>query len=388
MKVVLVCNSDGALFVFRGPLIRALVELGHDVVSICPDGDYTERLRAMGVRTHLVEFARHSISPFQNIGLLYRLWRIIREEAPEVVHGFTHKAVVFGALAARFACVPRIVMTVTGLGTLFIRNDGLTRMLRCALVTQYRVALSSRVKVLFQNPDDMDEFISLNAVRQRQTQLTNGSGIDLTEFELPKTDAVARMRTMLSREIGNDLTDRMIVLFPARGVREKGFLEYYEAARQVGKADPGRYCFIHLGLIDRDTSGYFSADDVATFARQHGVHYLGFKDNIRDYMTASDIIALPSYREGVPRSLIEGLALGKTLIATDVPGCREAVIDGKNGFLCEPRSAEDLAKAVMRIDCAMLERARLRSRRYCEEKFDVALLNALTFSIYGLEVSQ
>lgn len=386
MKVVLVCNSDGALYVFRGPLIRALVEMGHDVVSICPDGDYTERLRAMGVRTHLVEFARHSVSPFQNIVLLYQIWRIIREEAPEVVHGFTHKAVIYGALAARFARVPRIVMTVTGLGTLFIRNDGLTRMLRCALVMQYRVALSSRVRVLFQNPDDMDEFISLNAVRRQQAQLTNGSGIDLTEFELPMADLVAQMRAMISREIGNDLTDRMIVLFPARGVREKGFLEYYEAARQVSEATPGRYCFIHLGLIDSDTSGYFSAGDVATFARKHSVHYLGFKDNIRDYMIASDIIALPSYREGVPRSLIEALALGKTLVATDVPGCRETVMDGSNGFLCQPRSAEDFANAVMRIDRAMMERARLRSRRYCEEKFDVAHLNALTFSIYGFEV--
>jgi N,N'-diacetylbacillosaminyl-diphospho-undecaprenol alpha-1,3-N-acetylgalactosaminyltransferase len=385
MKVLLICNSDGALYVFRNPLIRALFEAGHEVVSICPDGKYTERLRVMGVRTHLVEFARHSVSPFQNLGLLYRIWRILRDEAPEVVHGFTHKAVIYGALAARFARVPRIVMTVTGLGTLFIRDDSRTRLLRRALVAQYRIALSNQVSVLFQNPDDLGELISLNAVRQKQAQLTNGSGIDLAEFELPKADMVAQMRAMLAREIDNDLTDRIVVLLPARGVREKGFLEYYEAARQVGEAAPGRYCFVHLGLIDSDASGSFSFTDVAAFASTHGVHYLGFKDNIRDYMTASDIVALPSYREGVPRSLIEALALGKTLVATDVPGCRETVIDGSNGFLCAPRSAVSLANAVMRIDRTMIEGARLQSRRYCEEKFDVVHLNALTLRIYGLE---
>ena len=105
-------------------------------------------------------------------------------------------------------------------------------------------------------------------------------------------------------------------------------------------------------------------------------------------MIASDIVALPSYREGVPRSLIEALALGKTLVATDVPGCRETVIDGRNGFLCAPRSADSLAEAVMRIGPATIEGARLQSRRYCEEKFDVAHLNALTFSLYGLEAGR
>lgn len=388
MKIVLVCNSDGALYVFRNPLIRALVKAGHEVVGICPDGDYVVRLREMGVRMHLLEFARHSVSPLQNLNLAFRLWRIIQDEAPDVVHGFTHKPVIFGSLAARLARVPRIVMTVTGLGTLFIQDGARARLLRRALVAQYRVALSRRTNVLFQNPDDMDELVSLGAVRQEQAQLTNGSGIDLSEFELPTRDKQAKMRSMLALEIGADLTDRLVVLFPARGVREKGFLEYYEAARRVNELAPSRYCFVHLGLIDSATSGHFSVDNVVSFAREQGVHYLGFKENIRDYMIAADIVALPSYREGVPRSLIEALALGKTLVATDVPGCRETVIEGRNGFLCEPRNAGSLAAAIMRCNPSMIESARLLSRSYCEEKFDVAQLNTLTFSLYGLGTTQ
>ncbi|KPF90227.1 glycosyl transferase family 1 [Novosphingobium sp. AAP83] len=389
MKIVLMCNSGGALYVFRNPLIRALLKAGHEVVGVCPDSEYTGRLLGMGVRIHLVEFSRHSVSPLHIVGLLYRLWRIVCDEKPDVVHGFTHKAVIYGALAARLASVPRIVMTVTGLGTLFSRDDARARLLRSALLAQYRIALSRHVNVLFQNPDDMHELVSLGAVRQKNARLTNGSGIDLSQFQLPGADIKAQMRAMLAHEIGTDLTNRMVVLFPARGVPEKGFLEFYDAARLVGDAAPGRYCFVHLGLIDSGTSRHFSAGDVATFARDQGVHYLGFKDNISDYMIASDIVALPSYyREGVPRSLIEALALGKTLITTDAPGCRETVIDGINGFLCTPRSARSLARAVMRVDSAMIEKARLRSRRYCEEKFDVKQLNSLTFSLYGLEGGQ
>lgn len=388
MRILLVCNTDGALYVFRNPLIRALVAAGHEVVSICPDGEYIERLRAMGVRTHLVEFARHSVSPLQNLALLFQLWRIIRAEKPDIVHGFTHKSVIYGTLAARFARVPRIVMTVTGLGTLFIRADRRARLLRHALVAQYRLALSRRVKVLFQNPDDLEEMVGLHAVRRDQALLTNGSGIDLTEFDLPDDALVARMRAMLSAETGEDLDGRLVVLFPARGVPEKGFLEFYEAARRMGETAPGRYVFVHLGLIDSATSGHFSAESVADFAREHGVHYLGFKNNIRDYMSAADIVVLPSYREGVPRSLIEALALGKTLIATNVPGCRETVIDSWNGFLCEPRSAESLFEALLKVDSEMVKRVVPLSRRYCEEKFDVERLNALTFSLYGMKAGQ
>jgi len=385
MKVVLICNSDGALYVFRNPLIRALIAAGHEVVGICPDGAFIERLQAMGVRTRLVEFARHSVSPLQNLSLLYKLWRIIRAEAPGAVHGFTHKSVIYGALAARLARVPRIVMTVTGLGTLFIRDDRRARWLRRALVAQYRIALSPCVKVLFQNPDDMQEMISLGAVRQEQALLTNGSGIDLSEFALPDRPTVTRMRAMLAAETGVNLDGRMVAIFPARGVREKGFCEFYEAARHVSEAFPDRYLFLHLGLIDSAASGYFPAESVENFAHAHGVHYLGFKDNIRDYMAAADIIVLPSYREGVPRSLIEGLAFGKVVIATDVPGCRETVVDGWNGYLCEPRSADSLADALLKVDRAMTERVVPLSRRYCEEKFDVSRLNQLTLSLYGLE---
>lgn len=388
MKIVLLCNSDGALFVFRNPLIRALLDAGHDVLCVCPKGAYEERLIGMGARLHTVEFDRHSISPFSNLRLMYELWRIIRGEKPDVVHGFTHKGVIFGSLAARLAQVKRIVATVTGLGTLFIRQGTAARLLRWALILQYRLSVSRRVKVLFQNRDDRDEFVSLGAVSLDQTLLTNGSGIDLTEFTRPSHDEVAQYREALGAEMGTEIGGRIVVLFPARGVKEKGFFEFYRAARSIQCSWPDRYVFLHLGLVDYDTLGHISAAEIAEFAQLHGVHYLGFKDNLADYMSATDIVALPSYREGVPRSLIEALALGKVVVATDVPGCRETVLDGRNGFLVAPQSADDLANAIVKVDRSMIECAGNISREYCEEKFDVAELNKLTFRLYGLGAEQ
>ena len=383
-KVVLVCNSDGALAVFRAPLIRALVTAGHEVVTISPRSVYFEALEEMGARPIEIEFSRHSVSVFRNIGLLRDLVRAMRRERPGVVHSFTHKAVIFGSFAARLSGVKKIVATVTGLGTLFIRTDARTRWLRRALVWQYRIFLPEGTPVLFQNPDDKAEMEALGAVQPSQSILTNGSGIDLDEFDFPDSDTVARARQMLRFEIGMEIDGRIVALFPARGVPEKGFEEFYGAARDLGSRYPGRYVFCHMGLIDTEVSGALGADSVSDFAEAHGVHYLGFKTNPRTLMSAADVVVLPSYREGAPRSLIEGLALGKSIVTTDTPGCRETVINGENGFLCHVHDRDGLADAIARIDGDFLAKAGLRSRQLCEEKFDVHELNALTFGLYGV----
>ncbi|WP_249306582.1 glycosyltransferase family 4 protein [Rhodobacter capsulatus] len=382
--MVLVCNTDGALANFRAPLIRALVAAGHDVVTISGSGGYIETLRAMGARPIVVEFSRHSASPLRNFGLFCDLLRIVRQERPDVVHSFTHKAVIFGSLAAGLARVPKIVATVTGLGTVFIRSDVKHRVLRQLLVWQYRFLLPSRVAVLFQNPDDKQDLETLGAIAPGRGIVTAGSGIDLNEFPLPDATAIETARARLAAEIGMDLGGRIVALFPARGVPEKGFSEFYAAAQSLTRDFADRFAFVHMGLIDTAASGALSAAEVAQYAGVHGVHFIGHKTDPGAYMQAADVVVLPSYREGVPRSLIEALAFGKCVVTTDVPGCRETVKDGWNGYLCAVRSASSLAAALARIDTDFLALAAPRSRQFCEEKFDVRKLNALTFGLYGL----
>ncbi len=382
MKVLMIVNTDGALYVFRKPIIGKLVSLGHEVVSITSESRYFGWIRELGVKPIALDFARHSASPIRNFRLLLQLRRLIGQQQPDVVHSFTHKPAIYGTIAARFCGVRRTFVTITGLGTLFTREDTRTRFIRWLLLIQYRFALRFATTVFFQNPDDMNYFISGKIVDPRKAVLTHGSGIDLAEFPYPSADEVARDRLRLGGELGRDLSGRKVVLLPARGVKEKGFFEFYEAARMVNRLEPQRYAFIHLGMVDLASSGQISTGGIEKLASDCGVHYLGHKDNIQDYMRAADVVALPSYSEGTPRSLLEALALGKVIVTTDAPGCRETLVDGWNGYLCKVGDAKSLASKLLAVTDEFAGVASARSRKYCEMKYDARWLVDLTLDCY------
>jgi len=382
MKVLLIVNTDGALYVFRKPIINKLISLGHEVISISSESRYFGWLRELGVKPIALDFARHSVSPFQNLRLLIQLFWLIKRQRPDIVHSFTHKPAIYGSVAAWFAGVRSVFITITGLGTLFMRDDAKTKLLRWLLLIQYKFALRFATTVFFQNPDDMDYFISRKIIDPKKAVLTHGSGIDLEGFPCPSFDEVANAKKALGLELGLDLSSKKVVLFPARGVREKGFFEFYEAARMIHQLVPSGYVFIHLGLVDLASSSQISKHGIETFADSCGVCYLGYKDNIQDYMKASDVVALPSYREGTPRSLIEALALGKVIVTTDAPGCRETVIDGWNGYLCNVSDVKSLSSKILAVDELLINESVIRSRKYCEKKFDSRWLVDLTFHHY------
>jgi N,N'-diacetylbacillosaminyl-diphospho-undecaprenol alpha-1,3-N-acetylgalactosaminyltransferase len=383
MKILMIINTDGALYIFRKPIIRKLIEMGHEVVSISSESRYFGWLRDLGVKPVALDFSRHSVSPIQNLYLLIQLYRLIRRQRPDIVHNFTHKPAIYGTVAAWVAGAKGIFITITGLGILFMHDDAKTKLLRWLLLAQYKFALRFASNVFFQNPDDMEYFISRKIIDPKKAVLTHGSGIDLEEFPCPSLDEVAHAKANLGVELGIDLSRRKVVLFPARGVREKGFFEFYEAAKIVNRLEPDCYTFIHLGLVDSENSKWISKDNIKKIADDCGVHYLGFKDNIKFYMQASDVVALPSFREGTPRSLIEALALGKVVLTSDVPGCRETVVDGWNGFLCKIADVNSLIAKLLAVDNNFIAKARLLSRKYCEEKYDVSLLAEKTLEFYS-----
>jgi len=383
IKILMIVNTDGALYVFRKPIIKKLISLGHEVVSISSESRYFGWLRELGVKPLALDFARHSVSPTQNFGLLVQLYRLIKNQRPDIVHSFTHKPAIYGTVGAWLAGVSGRFITITGLGTLFMRDDFKSKLMRRLLLAQYKFALRFATTVFFQNPDDMSYFISGKIVDPKKAVLTHGSGVDLDEFPSPNIGQVTIAKSSLGDELGLELSGCKVVLFPARGVREKGFFEFYEAAKIVNELEPGRYIFMHLGLVDTDSSSQISKVGIEKFAEECGVFFLGFKDKILDYMTASDIVVLPSYGEGTPRSLLEALALGKLIVAADAPGCRETVIDGWNGYLCKVASAKSLAEKILSVDESLMEKAVVRSRRYCEVKYDSKWLVDMTLKAYS-----
>jgi N,N'-diacetylbacillosaminyl-diphospho-undecaprenol alpha-1,3-N-acetylgalactosaminyltransferase len=382
MKILMICNTDGALYVFRQPIIEAAISEGHTVHTISGESDYFDRLRRLGTQPVAMDFARHSIGLGDNLRLSVELWRHMRAIKPDVVHGFTHKPAIYGTLAARLAGVRALHVTITGLGTLFVRTGWKAALLRFALLAQYRLALRFARRVYFQNPDDLNYFVSHRVVNADKAVLTGGSGIDLAKYPLPCAQEETAARANVAAELTQSLDGKIFVLFPARGVREKGFFEMYEGARQLHARRPGRYVVVHLGLIDSASSGVISREGIEAYAHECGVHYLGFRNDIDRYMRACDVVALPSYREGTPRSLIEALAFGKAVVTTDAPGCKETVVVGENGLLCRVGDAASLSEALLKIDESFVAHARSRSRSLCESKYDAARIVDLTLAGY------
>jgi N,N'-diacetylbacillosaminyl-diphospho-undecaprenol alpha-1,3-N-acetylgalactosaminyltransferase len=377
----MICNTDGAMFVFRKPLLIALLKQGHDVVSVTPDGTYVPRLQALGVRTRTMPIDQYGLSPLANLRLLRRFLSVIQAEKPDIVHSFTHKPAILGTFAAHLAGVRKTLITVTGLGRLFIRNEFSARVLRTFLLFQYGVVSRLARCVFFQNPDDLDLFVRHHVVARDKAILTGGSGIDLDEFQVPNEAQVLSARATLSREIACALDGKRVVLLPARALREKGVNEFYDAAKQINKST-NRYVFLHMGHCVSDVPGGFDGESLERYARACGVRFLGFRPDPECVMAGADIVALPSAREGMPRSLLEALALGKCIVTTNVPGCRLAVRDGWNGYLCEYGSSRSLADTLLRISDDLIESSRIRSRLHCEQHFAASAVVDTTLKQY------
>jgi len=345
---------------FRGHLLKRLCALGHDVIACAGDNDPAVRtqLQAWGVRFRAVPLSRTGRNPIQELAVVRNLTHVLAEERPDVYLGYTVKPVIYGGWAAASAGVPRRVALVTGLGSAFLPSDWKGRALRCVVVELYRSALSRYQRVVFQNPDDCNEFVSRRLVSTEQLARVNGSGIDLREFPVAALP-----------------DDRPRFLLIARLLREKGIAEYAEAARRVKQAYPEAVCQL-LGP-PYDSPCAIPVSQIREWERTCGLEYIGETDDVRPAIAASNVYVLPSYREGVPRSTQEAMGMGRPIITTDVPGCRETVIAERNGLLVPSQDSGQLADAMMRLASDPLLRATMgrESRRLAEERFDVHQVN-------------
>lgn len=353
-KIILSSNSAWNLANFRKPVIEALVAAGHDVVAAAPADGHEEALRAMGARFRPLRMRAAGLSPIDDSRLLLAYWKLFRSERPDLFLGFTAKPNVYGSLAARWARVP-VVATISGLGSAFLRGGPLGWL----LLLLYRLALGRARAVVFQNPADRALFRDRGIASPEQERLVPGSGIDLDRFR-PAVLPVA----------GGSFRFLLI----ARLLGDKGIGEFVDAARMV-KARHPKARFQLLGGPGGDNPSAVPESQLARWADESTVELLGVSDDVRIQIAAADCIVLPSYREGLPRSLLEGAAMARPLIASDVPGCRDVVDDGVNGLLCEVRSASSLAAAMERMLAMSAEqRAAMGAagRRRVEDEFGAA----------------
>ena len=352
-RILISTNTAWNIHNFRAGLIRAFLEHGFEVIAASPVDAYSPRLAELGCRHLSLPMDNKGTSPFKDLGLFLRYLLLLRRERPDVYLGYTIKPNIYGSLAAHLLHIP-VVNNVSGLGTAFIAKSWLTRFVKAL----YRLALRSSATVFFQNEDDRALFVERKLVQHNQTTLLPGSGIDLEQFRPEQTKYPQ--------------PGAPCFLLIARLLWDKGVGEFVDAARIVKTRFPNAR-FQLLGFLDAENRTAISKSTVNEWVRDGSIEYLGVTDDVRPYIAASDCVVLPSYREGTPRTLLEAAAMGKPLIATDVPGCREVVEHGKNGFLCEVQNPADLAEKILDfIDLSDEERIQMgqASRVKVEREFD------------------
>jgi len=361
--IVLSINTSWNIVNFRSNLIVRLQREGYDVVALAPRDAHSDALVAMGVRYFPVDIDSKGLSPVHDLKLAAHYYRILKALRPVAFLGWTIKPNVYGSLAAHALGIP-VINNISGLGTAFIKIGLLTRIVRML----YRTALARSSTVFFQNRHDRDLFVAQRLVRAPRTALLPGSGIDLAQF-VPETFVPERASEAATP----------VFLMVARLLRDKGVVEFADAARIVRQTRPD-VAFELLGFLDVQNRTAIDRDTVEGWEREGRLRYLGEAADVRPYLARATAVVLPSYREGMPRSLLEAAAMGRPLIATDVPGCTEIARAGENAFLCAPRDAQSLADAMLALLALDVDaRAAMgqRSREIAEREFDVSVVEAL-----------
>lgn len=328
-KIVIALNTAWNLLNFRAGLIRALVNHGYEVVLVAPHDEYAHRLAGLGCRFISLPMDNKGTNPVLDFLLFMRFLRLFWQERPDVFLGYTIKPNLYGSFAANVLGIP-VVNNIAGLGTAFIRDGWLTRLVRLL----YKAALLRSHHVFFQNEDDMKLFVERGMVAPSKVSRLPGSGVDLSIFRNASN----------TPSIDNDFRFLLI----ARLLRDKGVGEYVEAARMIRQNYPD-VRFQLLGFLDSKNPTAITSEEMSAWQTEGVVEYLGVADDVKPYLAAADCVVLPSYREGVPRSLLEAAAMSKPIVTTDAVGCRDAVENGLNGFLCRVADANDLAAKMIQM---------------------------------------
>lgn len=326
MKVLITVNAAWNVWNFRRSLIVSLIEDGHEVTVYAPHDDTVPELKALGCKFIPLSMDAKGLNPVSGLILWFKLRQVFKKQKPDVVLSFTIKNNVFGALAARSTST-KFIPNVTGLGTAFLSGG----LLQTVAQLLYRLAFRSLPVVFFQNSDDSTLFTNKGMLQTNQVRVLPGSGIDLKQFpavNMPENNPAP------------------IMLMIARLLRDKGVLEFVEAA-QIVKADYPNVRFQLLGAAGSENRTAIDLDTVNKWVLEGVIEYLGTTTDVRPILAAASCIVLPSYREGAPRTLIEAAATGRPVVTTDVPGCRSVVEHGTTGFLCQVRDAESLAQALV-----------------------------------------
>lgn len=370
MRILLIAGFAESIVAFRGDLISNLQEAGCEVHVAAPGikalTKIGESLRLAPDQIHELSIKRNSTNPMSDLWLMFAMFQLMRKIRPDATLPYTIKPVIYGTMAAWLARVPRRFALITGLGYAFTGER--RSVIKRIASSLYRLALARASKVFFQNPDDERLFRELGVLPVAvESRVINGSGINLTSHELMPIPEPPMVFLMIGRLLG-----------------DKGVRQYAEAARIIKQNHP-ETVFRLAGWIDSNPDA-IAREELDEWIASDTIEFLGKLDDVRPAFAAASVYVLPSYREGTPRTVLEAMAIGRPIITTDAPGCRQTVVEGENGFLVPVKSIEALAGAMRKFIEAPSLAVRMgrRSRQITEDKYDVRKVNAIMLREMGI----
>ena len=375
MTIGFLSHLDLNLYLFRLPIMKALVEKGHTVYAICPQGDEFSKFEQHGIHAVSYSISRKSLNPFREVKAIYNITQALKPLHLDILHTFTAKPNIYGTIAGRLAKIPTIYNLVEGLGSFYVEDDLTSKTMRKVIEFLYKQVFRYANKVVFVNEDDPHYLMRKKVIDKDKVLVIKSVGVDTDEFSFNNVNPheIENLRTSLATQ------NKKVVLMIARAIWHKGIKEYYDAADQLKNEN---IQFILVGGTDEGNPSCADLD----FLMQGNVTYLGQRQDIKELIALCDVFVLPSYREGVPRTLLEAASMCKPIVTTDTVGCREVVKTGENGFLVPIKNSTMLAEKIACLinDEKLCHTMGIRSREIAVSEFDVNVVVEQYLKLYNV----
>ena len=368
MKILVLSSHTPSLMWFRLDMMLDFQKQDCDVVAVGNEDEttWTSEFQKLGIRYRQAFIQRNGTNPIKDLKTLKSLRRIIQEEKPDKIFAYNAKTVIYGGIAAYKEKVETYSL-IAGLGSVFMGKGFKNRLVQRILVSEYKKSLKHSKKVFFQNNDDVDTFLKKQMVKKEQVVMLHGSGVNLDKFAI------------------QEFPNKFGFLFIGRLIKDKGIFEFLKACKIVKIKHPEVRCLL-VGPFDSNPSA-LKEEELEPYIDENIIEYFGEQKDVRPYLAQCNVFVLPSYREGTPKTVLEAMASYKAIITTDVPGCKETVINGENGYLVPAKDPIKLAEKMIELyeNPCLINKMASKGRKMAEDTFDVKKINSIIVSIMGLE---
>lgn len=371
-RITVLSSHTPSLFWFRMDMMKSFQKCGYEIYAVGNEDEkeWKDKFAEYGVIYKSIFVSRNGVNPLDDLKTLRSIKCVLKEIKPEKIFTYQAKTVIYGGMAANQLGITEVYPLIAGMGSVFLKNDLKTKIIRTVMTTEYKLGMRKCPVVFFQNHDDEQVFRDNHIINKQKVVMIHGSGVNLKKFYV------------------EPLSEPFAFLCISRLIRDKGVYEYLEASRRI-KLEHPEVRFLLVGPYDSNPSA-IKPEELQAFIDDGAIEYFGEQEDVRPYLAQCNVFVLPSYREGTPKTNLEAMASGRAVITTDAPGCRETVVDGENGYLVPVKDVDALcAKMTHFIDNPMLvPEMGADGRRKAESIFDVEVVNMRICEAMGLKISQ